>query len=929
MRTFCPPEHGEQKVRNIGGSAGAAGTFPDVTVPAAGQYTLYLDFTVNGEVQVQRVLACRGHRDVRERHRRARAPADVADLLPARTRRAARDAGVADVVRRVLRLPHEHPVRWPLLHLHRLADRLRASERPEGRRHRDGHVLGGRCGHRPGPAQHLAEAQHRRRRRAARDRPARRDHRGEGHLVDRVVDVQPQRRGDPQGLLTGRNPLHARRLHGQRRPRRVRLRWQGRHGDPVEVRRPGDLDRVGAGDRRHRDRRGGVDGDRRGAVHAYRKRARLRRVQLQPGRPRGLDVTEDHRAVVEAGHRVRARTRLAPHRRRLAVEAVSPRLRLQRHLAAGVGVAVGDVDLVERELPVVRLGLRPGPRVQHLELQVPRVHLADVDELDAAVARQGAGADRAPGLPVVAGVDAVVLDPRGILGTAEGLPGVGRRRLALVHREVGRRPLPAQVQRHRHRKLAAGVPVVEVTAVDEVRRRRRVGRRRRLDRALVVEVLLPGGVHFEHGVVGVPAGDVQNGQIAAGLREPHRFPGAQVGHAGDAVAVVPQPNQVRRRPRDDVYVLRPRAGLDGDHAVRAVVPEARLHAAVHVPAAFGARQRLLDRLGPRRHEVVERLLLRRELPVQHGGFGHQRLDRRARVRDVPAGGQPDVDGLVAAAVPPVAVGRQLVVGFGEPRHRRPDRLRVVVGRGHAGLLLVADRVHDRRVLVVVAQQHRRPLLADVLVEPVLLPVLVVVVDPEPGEVGVAVHDLVEQVVAELAEAGPGGQVDRLALVRGVGGRVERLVAGFVVPLGIVGHVEHDADALGLAGGDQLAEEVALGRAAARDLRRPRPRVAQPAVEGGEDDVGRAQLLRLVDPVVRRPATVGDVALPGGAVGVPRRGEHAPVQEQPGGRGPQPVLAWVVELGVRGGDQARHQRDGGGQAGKQSDSQRTSSSGEIR
>ncbi|WP_081655726.1 CBM35 domain-containing protein [Amycolatopsis vancoresmycina] len=49
LRTFCSPCSGGQKVRNIGGSAGAAVTFPDVTVPAAGQYTLYLDFTVNGD----------------------------------------------------------------------------------------------------------------------------------------------------------------------------------------------------------------------------------------------------------------------------------------------------------------------------------------------------------------------------------------------------------------------------------------------------------------------------------------------------------------------------------------------------------------------------------------------------------------------------------------------------------------------------------------------------------------------------------------------------------------------------------------------------------------------------------------------------------------------------------------------------------------
>jgi hypothetical protein len=47
--TSCSPCSGGQKVRNIGGSAGAAVTFPAVTVGAAGQYSLYLDFTVNGD----------------------------------------------------------------------------------------------------------------------------------------------------------------------------------------------------------------------------------------------------------------------------------------------------------------------------------------------------------------------------------------------------------------------------------------------------------------------------------------------------------------------------------------------------------------------------------------------------------------------------------------------------------------------------------------------------------------------------------------------------------------------------------------------------------------------------------------------------------------------------------------------------------------
>jgi len=35
-------------VRNIGGSPDAFVLFPDVTVPAAGEYRLHIDFTVNG-----------------------------------------------------------------------------------------------------------------------------------------------------------------------------------------------------------------------------------------------------------------------------------------------------------------------------------------------------------------------------------------------------------------------------------------------------------------------------------------------------------------------------------------------------------------------------------------------------------------------------------------------------------------------------------------------------------------------------------------------------------------------------------------------------------------------------------------------------------------------------------------------------------------
>jgi hypothetical protein len=46
--TGCSPCSGGEKVRNIGGSPDAFVLFPDVTVATAGQYTLHIDFTVNG-----------------------------------------------------------------------------------------------------------------------------------------------------------------------------------------------------------------------------------------------------------------------------------------------------------------------------------------------------------------------------------------------------------------------------------------------------------------------------------------------------------------------------------------------------------------------------------------------------------------------------------------------------------------------------------------------------------------------------------------------------------------------------------------------------------------------------------------------------------------------------------------------------------------
>ncbi|WUJ70497.1 alpha-L-fucosidase [Kribbella soli] len=46
--TSCGPCSGAQKVRNLGGSDDAHVVFPDVTAPTEGDYTLYLDYTVNG-----------------------------------------------------------------------------------------------------------------------------------------------------------------------------------------------------------------------------------------------------------------------------------------------------------------------------------------------------------------------------------------------------------------------------------------------------------------------------------------------------------------------------------------------------------------------------------------------------------------------------------------------------------------------------------------------------------------------------------------------------------------------------------------------------------------------------------------------------------------------------------------------------------------
>src|SRR5215212_1424660 len=99
------------------------------------------------------------------------------------------------------------------------------------------------------------------------------------------------------------------------------------------------------------------------------------------------------------------------------------------------------------------------------------------------------------------------------------------------------------------------------------------------------------------------------------------------------------------------------------------------------------------------------------------------------------------------------------------------------------------------------------------------------------------------------------------------------------------------------------------------------RLAEPAVERGEDEVLQVQLLRFLDPVAGLPAAVGDVLLPGGAVVVGRAGPQAPVQEQATGGGAQERLARVRQFGVGGRD--AHQREcsernqHGGQSGNPS------------
>lgn len=321
---------------------------------------------------------------------------------------------------------------------------------------------------------------------------------------------------------------------------------------------------------------------------------------------------------------------------------------------------------------------------------------------------------------------------------------------------------------------------------------------------------------------------------------------------------------------------------------------------MQIAATIDLVQGLPDRAEVAAREVVERGLVGRELAVDLGCLRHEGLDGRAGVADEPPQGELAVDARIGTVVPPGAGGGEFEVRLDQARGRGVDGLRVVVGRGHAGLLLIADHVHDRRVLVVVAEGVVGPLLVDLRVEVVPLPVGVVVVDPEPAEVGVAVHGLEEQVVRVLAEAVPCGEVDVAALVGGVRRRVEPLVAALVVPLGVVGHVEDRLEALGLGRGDQLAEEVPLGRTAAGDLGGPGAGIAEPGVEGGQDQVLGVQLLGFPHPVVRAPAAAGHIVLPAAAAGVGRCGALPPVQEKAGGGAPQEVLAGVDHIGTGGG-----------------------------
>ncbi len=558
---------------------------------------------------------------------------------------------------------------------------------------------------------------------------------------------------------------------------------------------------------------------------------------------------------------------------------------------------------------------------EDLQPQVPGGGRGEVDEGDRTVAGQGAGLHRAPPVAaVLARVHPVVLDPRGLLS---GGACVTHRVLTLVEGEVADGPVRAEVEVEGDRQGLRAVPVGAVFAVG--RRRGRVAARGSTGahpvRVRRQDARTAGGPHLEDGVVRVPAARAAEGEGAARLGEGDGFAGAQVGDGRHPVAVVADAQGAGLRGCEDVDVVPVGGGpADGRDAVRAVVPLPRLEAAVEVAAALGAVERRPDLVEVAVGEVVERLLLRREAPIDLRGLRHERLDGGAGVGDEAAEGERPVDGGVGAVVPPGPLGREFEVGLDEPGGRGVDGLGVVVRRGHAGLLLVADHVHDRRVLVVVAERVVRALLTDALIEAVVEPVVVVVVDPEPAEPRVAVHDFEEVVVRVLAEAVPFRQVDVAALVAGVGGRVEPFVAALVVPLGVVGHIEDDLEALRLCRRDQLAEEVPLRAARAGDLRRPGAGVAEAAVEGGQDEVPRVQLLGLAHPVLRGPAALGDVGLPPRAVGVLRVRALAPVQEEAGDRAAQELLARVLHFGARRagqGDQPEQQREGRRASGEHS------------
>lgn len=149
-----------------------------------------------------------------------------------------------------------------------------------------------------------------------------------------------------------------------------------RHGDSCGPR----YVRVACG-HRHIDGRGAVD------PHRQRGRGSGGVVELEPVVPGfgGRHVAERHGVTCSAAEPDEpGRTRTGPARGRpyTAVPVVAPRLRLQRHLRrARHRCPVGHLDLVDSEAAEEVRCLRSGPGVPYVELQIAGRAFTDVDEL--------------------------------------------------------------------------------------------------------------------------------------------------------------------------------------------------------------------------------------------------------------------------------------------------------------------------------------------------------------------------------------------------------------------------------------------------------------------------------------------------------------------------------------------------------------------